>query len=226
MKYGGIIFGFDGTLVNSVDAYVEMVSDSLPPFKFKIEGREEEVTKRVSKAELKRAAETPVESFLTNIGFANRGGESQKLTARYHRLFKRYEDKLSVFKGINTLIKTLKEEGKRLFILTSGFRHHVERILGDLEENFEAVHTRNEGLPDSIILSRIVAENKGLNLVYVDDQIRKRSIAKGAGVPFVWAKYGFQKGLPITPKPSSKENGEIYVVESVKELEEFLTETA
>ena len=88
----------------------------------------------------------------------------------------------------------LKSEGYRLFVVSNCQAGYIEAFLwahgfGDLFEDIEC--TGNTGLCKAENI-RLITERNGLTApVFVGDTISDGSAARTAGIPFVYAKYGF-----------------------------------
>ena len=99
-----------------------------------------------------------------------------------------------LYDGVEETLFRLKTEGYRLFVVSNCQAGYIEAFLwahdlGDLFEDIEC--TGNTGLCKAENI-RLVMERNGLTSpVFVGDTISDGSAARTAGIPFVYAKYGF-----------------------------------
>lgn len=99
-----------------------------------------------------------------------------------------------LYDGVEETLFRLKTEGYRLFVVSNCQAGYIEAFLwahdlGDLFEDSEC--TGNTGLCKAENI-RLVMERNGLTSpVFVGDTISDGSAARTAGIPFVYAKYGF-----------------------------------
>lgn len=96
--------------------------------------------------------------------------------------------------GVAETLKQLKNEGYRLFVVSNAQDGYVESFLTahrfwDLFEDRESSGRTGHGKADNI---RDVIRRRGLRSpVYVGDTVSDAEGAHGAGIPFVYCRYGF-----------------------------------
>lgn len=121
----------------------------------------------------------------------------------------------TLFEGLEQTLGTLLKD-YRLFIVSNcqdGYieafikAHHMEKYFSDTECWGRTKLPKSES--DKILMAR----NKLVNPVYVGDTKGDADAAKGAGIPFILADYGFG---------SVKESDCIAVVKDIRELPEIL----
>jgi len=99
-----------------------------------------------------------------------------------------------LYDGVEETLFRLKTEGYRLFVVSNCQAGYIEAFLwahglGDRFEDIEC--TGNTGLCKAENI-RLITERNGLTApVFVGDTISDGSAARTAGIPFVYAKYGF-----------------------------------
>lgn len=99
-----------------------------------------------------------------------------------------------LYDGVEETLFRLKTDGYRLFVVSNCQAGYIEAFLrahglGDLFEDIEC--SGNTGLCKAENI-RLIAERNGLTSpVFVGDTISDGSAARTAGIPFVYAKYGF-----------------------------------
>ena len=96
--------------------------------------------------------------------------------------------------GVEETLRALKEEGYRLFVVSNAQDGYIESFLTahrfwDLFEDRESSGRTGHGKAENI---RDVILRRGLNSpVYVGDTVSDAEGAHGAGIPFVYCRYGF-----------------------------------
>ena len=118
-----------------------------------------------------------------------------------HKLYKTNEDIFmkqfggELFPYVEEVLTELKNNYK-LFIVSNCLAGYIENFiefhkLQNLFSDFES--SGNTGLPKSENLKLIVERNKLKNAVFIGDTIWDQEAANKAGIPFIYAAYGFGK---------------------------------
>ena len=99
-----------------------------------------------------------------------------------------------LYDGVPETLARLKADGYRLFVVSNCQAGYIEAFLqahrlGDLFEDIEC--TGNTGLCKAENIRLIMKRNGLTSPVFVGDTISDGSAARTAGIPFVYAKYGF-----------------------------------
>ena len=99
-----------------------------------------------------------------------------------------------LYDGVNETLHALHEKGVRLFVVSNcqdGYieafltAHHMYGIIEDWE------CTGRTGMCKADNIREVIRRNHLLHPVYVGDTVSDRNGADGAGIPFIYAKYGF-----------------------------------
>lgn len=100
----------------------------------------------------------------------------------------------TLYPGVPETLGKLREEGVRLFVVSNAQDGYVEafltahRLWGVFEDHESSGRT-GKNKAENI---RSVIERRGLRTpVYVGDTVSDRDGARGAGIPFVYCRYGF-----------------------------------
>lgn len=99
-----------------------------------------------------------------------------------------------LYPGVDEKLREMKNNGIRLFIVSNCQDGYVQAFLkahgfSDVIEDFECSGRTGKSKAENI---KLVIERCGLkNPVYVGDTSSDRDGARGAGIPFIYAKYGF-----------------------------------
>ncbi len=137
-----------------------------------------------------------------------------------HELYKTNEDIFMkqfggvLFPSVEEVLTELKNNYK-LFIVSNCLAGYIENFIAfhkfsGLFTDFES--SGNTGLPKSENLKLIMERNKLKNPVFIGDTIWDEEAAYKAGIPFIYAAYGFGK----VEKAKIK-------IEELKQLEDFLS---
>ncbi|WP_040191988.1 HAD family hydrolase [Clostridium culturomicium] len=186
-KVDGIIFDLDGTLWDSTEIILKVWNDAANDFK--------EITTTVTVEDIQSA----MGLLLLDIGKKFYPYlEEEEIKEIVKHCSKIENEYLSIHgaKLYDNLEETLKKLSKnhKLFIVSNcqdGYieafykAHNLEKYFVDFE------NPGRTGMPKWENIKLIVERNNLKNPVYVGDTAGDRKAAKLAGVPFVFAKYGF-----------------------------------
>lgn len=184
-----IIFDLDGTMWDSSDAIVEIWNEAIREFK--------DIDKSITKEELKAVVGVPVIEIVKTlfpylkeeraIGFMNYccKKENEYLPIRGGILFSELEETL----------KKLSQKYK-LFIVSNCHHGYIEAFFHahNMKKYFiDFEHPGRTGLTKGENIKLIINRNNLKNPMYVGDTQGDRNAARIAGIPFVYAAYGFGK---------------------------------
>lgn len=186
-KADGIIFDLDGTLWDSTEVILKVWNDAAKDFK--------EITTEVTMEDIQGA----MGLLLLDIGKKFYPYiDEKRLSEIVKHCSKTENEYLSIHgaKLYDNIEETLKKLSKnhKLFIVSNcqdGYieafykAHNLEKYFVDFE------NPGRTGMPKWENIKLIVERNNLKNPVYVGDTAGDRKAAKLAGVPFVFAKYGF-----------------------------------
>ncbi len=212
-RYKYILFDLDGTLTDSAEGVTRSVHYALS--KFGIQTPPEK---------LKLFVGPPLQkSFEKVYGF----NESQSRRAiDYYREYYRekgiYENKL--YPSIPEMLRTLKKEGKKLYVATSKPTVFADKVLRHfaIDSYFISIVGSNlDGTREekSAVISYLFANNGELEktkTVMVGDRKHDIRGAKGCGLDSIAVTYGYGSAEEL------QEAGPDYLVHSVRELKELL----
>lgn len=211
-----LLFDLDGTLFNTKEGIVNCVIYALDYYGIKEENVES----------LDKFIGPPLhKSFQMFYGFSEEKGI--EAAAKYRE---RYKDKgifeCTPYDGIEKMLKTLKDSGKRLGVATSkpevfavrimekfGIADYFEHITGSLLDNSRS--SKTEVILEA--LRRFNAESETQNVVMIGDREHDILGAKETNMQSVGVEYGFAKTNEL------KEAGADYIVNNVDELTKLLS---
>jgi phosphoglycolate phosphatase len=177
-----IIFDFDGTLADTMEAIVRAYNGMAP----------ELGTKPITaeNREMLRASKPQAVFRELGISLLRLPG----MLARGRRLLAQEADKLETFDGMKELLAGLQRDGYRLGILTTNSEENVRAFLKRNEmEAFEFVHSEANAFGKAPAL-RNVLKQAGIaprDAVYVGDEVRDIEAASAAGMPAIGVAWGF-----------------------------------
>lgn len=188
IKTDGIILDIDGTLWDSTSLVAKAYQKS-----FKAHGIDED---RVSPDILKKLFGRPMDEIfdelLPDIPEATRR-DAQKAAIAFEDLILENDPCDIFFPDVKDTIKSLSEK-KPLFIVSNCQKGYIELVMekGKFREfiiDFECFGNNGRTKADNIKL--LVERNALASPVYVGDTEGDRLSCKEAGVPFIFASYGF-----------------------------------
>ncbi len=198
-----IMFDFDGTLADSFDNFLGIVDLMTAKYKLpKIPKEDIPELRRESAGDLIKRLKIP----LYKIPFMARDMK---------RMQGQHIQTLKTFPGLPLVLKSLKEKGYKLGIVTSNGRENVKAFLvnNDMDE-FEFLYADIGMFGKNNIFKKIIADHRLLSeeVVYVGDEIRDIEASKKAGIKIASVTWGFnsEEGL-IKHNPD-------YIIKSPKKL--------
>jgi phosphoglycolate phosphatase len=185
--FDSIIFDLDGTLWDSTDAAAIIWKEEASKFK--------EVTDLISADRLKALYGLPLEEIAVKLLSSVPRETAIKIMQESTTKQCPYLEKVGgiLFPGLEETLKELKKS-YRLFIVSNCEEGYIQCFLKahqlqDYFEDFEYPGRTGVLKADNIRL--IVKRNNLMTPVYVGDTAGDATAAKDAGLPFVYARYGF-----------------------------------
>ena len=182
-----IIFDLDGTMWDSSDAIVEIWNEAIKEFK--------DIDKCITKEELKAVVGVPVIEIVKTL-FPYLKEERAIEFVNY--CCKKENEYLPIKGGIlfPELEETLKALSQRykLFIVSNCQDGYIESFFHahGMEKHFiDFEHPGRTGLTKGENIKLVIKRNNLKNPIYVGDTQGDRNAARVAGIPFVYAAYGF-----------------------------------
>ena len=181
MKYTHIIFDIDGTLIDTETAALTSLQDTI----FELQHRKIEIE------DLRYTFGIPSEVTLRELGV----GDIQAGCRTWNDNMKKYFRTISVFDGIETLVKELKSQHYRLGIITSKTKKEYENdflpfALGDYFDTVITVEDtpRPKPSPDPILKYLELTGAKKEEVLYIGDSTYDMQCALDADVDFGLAR--------------------------------------
>jgi len=202
-----LLFDFDGTLADTLSIIVEIINDVGPQYKLrKIDPGELKAIRAMSSKELIKYSGLP----LRRIPFFIR---------RVQLEMKNSMKNVEPFPDIPVVLKSIKNAGFQMDILTSNLKDNVEKFL---EKNdllyFEDIYVCSNLFGKKRMLEKIIKYKKldRKNVIYFGDEIRDIDAAREAGIKIAAVTWGFND------EKSLKINNPDYLISEPKEIKRLL----
>lgn len=182
LKYKLVIFDFDGTLADSFAVLLEIWEIAAKRHGFK----------SFSRSDLERLRGRSAREIIAEAGLP--WWKLPFVTRHMRVLMRERIDKVRLFDGVETILKTLKSEGLKIAIVTSNSRENVERVLG--AEGIAFIDHLGCGASifgkkpktRSAIKAFSVSSKE---VLCVGDEIRDAEVAKELGLDFAAVSWGY-----------------------------------
>lgn len=184
-KYKHILFDIDGTLIDTEEAILQSLQDTVREMRHKDIGRHE----------LKFALGIPGSVALSKLGIT----DTERANDRWNEHLLKYKSRIRLFDGIPELLSSLKTNGCKLGIVTSKTRNEYA---ADFAAPFFALSgyfstvicvedaPRPKPFPDPLLTYLNTAHIHAGDAVYIGDTVYDSQCAKNAGLDFGLAAWG------------------------------------
>lgn len=208
MKYRLVIFDFDGTLADSFGWFLGKVNHLADRFGFR----------RVADHEIDALRGLRPRELLAELGIPLR--KLPGIAAYVRRLAAAHLHEVSLFPGVEHMLRRLADAGVALAIVTSNSYDNVLRVLGP--ENAALIRGYECGAAlfgKKSRLKRVLGrlDTPPANALYIGDEIRDADAARAVGIPFGAVTWGFASPAALAAL------GPDFVFESAAEITELLT---
>ncbi len=203
-----IIFDFDGTIADTVDALVSIANNLAVEFNYaQITSEEFVILKNLTSREIFKYSGIP----LFKMPF---------LLKKVKRELKNKIPELKPIQGIPQALTELKNDGNRLGIVTSNSKDNVKEFLkvNNLDNLFEFVHPGVTIFGKTKIINNILRQKqiKTQEVIYVGDETRDIEASKKSQIKIVSVTWGFNSEAALT-----KENPD-FLIHHPRELVEIV----
>ena len=184
-KYKHILFDIDGTLIDTEEAILRSLQDTV----------REMLHKEIETQELKFALGIPGSAALRKLGIT----DTERANDRWNEHLLKYRSRIRLFDGIPELLSSLKTNGCKLGIVTSKTRNEYAADFAApffaLSDYFGTVicvedAARPKPYPDPLLTYLNTAHIHAGDAVYIGDTLYDCQCAKNAGVDFGLAAWG------------------------------------
>ena len=183
-KYKHILFDIDGTLIDTEEAILQSLQDTV----------REMLHKDIGRHELKFALGIPGSVALRKLGITN----TERANDRWNEHLLKYRSRIRLFDGIPELLNSLNMNGYKLGIVTSKTRNEYAADFAApfaLSGYFSTVicvedAPRPKPFPDPLLTYLNTARINAEDAVYIGDTVYDSQCAKNAGLDFGLAAWG------------------------------------
>ncbi|MGF1674799.1 MAG: HAD-IA family hydrolase [Rivularia sp. (in: cyanobacteria)] len=178
-----IIFDFDGTIADTVDALVTIANGLAVEFSYaQITSEELVILRNLTSREIFKYSGIP----LFKIPF---------LLKKVKRELKNKIPELKPILGIQSALIELKDNGNRLGIITSNSKGNVKEFLkiNNMDSLFEFIHTGVTIFGKTTIINNVLRQKqlKTQEVIYVGDETRDIEASKKANIKVIGVTWGF-----------------------------------
>jgi phosphoglycolate phosphatase len=186
LRYGLIVFDWDGTLIDSAGAIAECIRESARELGLEVPDRER--ARHVIGLGLQASLQLAVPDLPAH--------RTREFVEAYRRHFLAKEDAMQLFPGVAQLLDALLARGHRLAVATGKSRRGLDRALkaSGLGKHFAATRCADETTPkpDPAMLHELIAQLDGSadDSLMIGDTSHDLQMASAAGVDAVAVSYG------------------------------------
>ncbi|MBF2015682.1 MAG: HAD-IA family hydrolase [Rivularia sp. T60_A2020_040] len=178
-----IIFDFDGTIADTVDALVTIANGLAVEFSYaQITSEELAILRNLTSREIFKYSGVS----LFKIPF---------LLKKVKRELKNKIPELKPILGIQSALIELKDNGNRLGIITSNSKDNVKEFLkiNNMDSLFEFIHTGVTIFGKTTIINNVLRQKqlKTQEVIYVGDETRDIEASKKANIKVIGVTWGF-----------------------------------
>ena len=207
MKYGLVIFDFDGTLADSFPFFVRTVDQLADRHGFMRVGPEELETMRGQTAR----------QILARVGLPL--WKVPKLARDYTALMAAQIDQIQLFPGVAPLLHRLADAGVTLAVVSSNAEGNVRRVLGP--EGARRMRVIEGGVSlfgKRMRLQKVLRTTRFAprEALYVGDEVRDAEAARGAGIAFGAVTWGYATAASLlTHNPAELFSGPAQIADTL-----------
>lgn len=182
MKYGLVIFDFDGTLADSFPFFVGSINQLADRHGFA----------RVPPEEVESMRGQDARRILARVGLPL--WKVPKLARDYTALMAEHLDEIQLFPGVATMLQRLADAGVALAVVSSNADRNVRRLLGpECARRMQVIECGVSLFGKRMRLKKVLrATHFGArDALYIGDEVRDAEAARGADIAFGAVTWGY-----------------------------------
>lgn len=199
-----ILFDFDGTLVDSAEAFLRAWNEVSTKYAFK-PLRREDIPSLLKYTIKERAAMYNFPMLKLPI-----------ILPGIYKTYRQHIDLVTIKPYVREVIAKLRAEGYRLAVLSSNEKQNIESFLHAQKiEGFEEILTSSKLFGKDAVMKKFM-KSKSAHILYVGDEIRDVAACQKVGMPIVAITWGYDaRSLLEAANPT-------YIVNDFYELEQTI----
>ena len=186
-----LIFDFDGTIADTFNLYIDVMRKIYHEYNFKyIDDDDIELCRAMTSKEIiQYLGISPLQ--IPMIAHRIRGDFTQRMKEQ------------KIFTGVDSVLESLKQEGHKLFILSSNSEENINIFLRlNNITQFDAVFSKSSIFGKSGIIKKIINKNKIItdDLYYIGDETRDIEAAKKINIKSIAVTWGYNNRKALLDK--------------------------
>lgn len=186
-----LIFDFDGTIADTFNLYIDVMRKIYREYNFKyIDDDDIELCRAMTSKEIiQYLGISPLQ--IPMIAHRIRGDFTQRMKEQ------------KIFTGVDSVLESLKQEGHKLFILSSNSEENINIFLGlNNITQFDAVFSKSSIFGKSGIIKKIINKNKFIadDVYYIGDETRDIEAAKKINIKSIAVTWGYNNRKALLDK--------------------------
>ena len=186
-----LIFDFDGTIADTFNLYIDVMRKIYREYNFKyIDDDDIELCRAMTSKEIiQYLGISPLQ--IPMIAHRIRGDFTQRMKEQ------------KIFTGVDSVLESLKQEGHKLFILSSNSEENINIFLGlNNITQFDAVFSKSSIFGKSGIIKKIINKNKIItdDVYYIGDETRDIEATKKINIKSIAVTWGYNNRKALLDK--------------------------
>lgn len=186
-----LIFDFDGTIADTFNLYIDVMRKIYHEYNFKyIDDDDIELCRAMTSKEIiQYLGISPLQ--IPMIAHRIRGDFTQRMKEQ------------KIFTGVDSVLESLKQEGHKLFILSSNSEENINIFLRlNNITQFDAVFSKSSIFGKSGIIKKIINKNKIItdDVYYIGDETRDIEAAKKINIKSIAVTWGYNNRKALLDK--------------------------
>ena len=191
LRYGTLIFDFDGTIADTLSAIIRLVNEHAVEYHIRpLEDGDVDELRGMSNIDIIKKYKVPLVKI-------------PSLVLRAQKELNQRIGEMTLFPGMKDLILGLKGMGVRLGILTSNSRENVQKFLrAQGLDVFDFIHAEQNFFGKNWALLHLLRKHglKKDEVLYIGDEVRDIEACQKVGVPVIAASWGFHRRKLLADK--------------------------